>query len=40
MAFEFLGADDVRERRFPTDRQSTHLKEPLDLGSKTLTPPE
>lgn len=33
-------ADDVRRGRFPTEAQSTHIKESLDLGSRTLTPPE
>lgn len=33
-------ADDVRAGRFPTDAETSHLKEPLDLGSKTLTPPD
>ena len=33
-------SDDVRARRFPTDAETSHLKEPLDLGSKTLTPPD
>lgn len=31
-------AEDVRAGRFPTDAETSHLKEPLDLGSKTLTP--
>jgi 3-methyl-2-oxobutanoate hydroxymethyltransferase len=31
-------ASDVRERRFPTEAQTSHLKEPVDLGSKTLEP--
>ncbi len=33
-------ADDVRTGGFPTEAQTTHIKEPLDLGSKTLSPPE
>ncbi len=33
-------ADDVRGGQFPTEGQTTHIKESLDLGSKTLTPPE
>jgi 3-methyl-2-oxobutanoate hydroxymethyltransferase len=33
-------SDDVRAGRFPTDAQTSHLKEPLDVGSKTLTPPD
>jgi 3-methyl-2-oxobutanoate hydroxymethyltransferase len=32
-------ADDVRGRRFPTEAQTAHVREPLDLGSKVLTPP-
>lgn len=32
-------ADDVRTRRFPTEAQTAHVTEPLDLGSKVLTPP-
>jgi 3-methyl-2-oxobutanoate hydroxymethyltransferase len=37
---EALGrwAADVREGRFPTPAQTSRLKEPVDLGSKTLTP--
>lgn len=31
-------ADDVRARRFPTERQTAHLNEPIDLGVKTLHP--
>jgi len=31
-------ASDVRGRRFPTEAQTSHLKEPVDLGSKTLEP--
>lgn len=33
-------ADEVRAGGFPTEAQTTHIKEPLDLGSKTLSPPE
>ncbi len=32
-------ADDVRGRRFPTEAQTAHVREPIDLGSKVLTPP-
>lgn len=31
-------ADDVRGRRFPTDQQTSHLTEGIDLGTKTLEP--
>lgn len=31
-------ATDVREGRFPASAQTSRLKEPLDLGSKILTP--
>ncbi|MDZ7781013.1 MAG: 3-methyl-2-oxobutanoate hydroxymethyltransferase [Gemmatimonadota bacterium] len=31
-------AEDVRERRFPTDQQTSHLTERIDLGTKTLEP--
>jgi len=31
-------AADVREGRFPTDAQTSHLREPVDLGSRTLSP--
>ncbi|MEX2465955.1 MAG: 3-methyl-2-oxobutanoate hydroxymethyltransferase [Gemmatimonadota bacterium] len=30
---------DVRERRFPTEAQTSHVREAIDLGSKVLTPP-
>jgi len=33
-------ADDVRARRFPTERQTAHLHEPIDIGGKTLRPDE
>ena len=32
-------AADVRAGRFPTEAQTAHVREPLDLGSKVLTPP-
>jgi 3-methyl-2-oxobutanoate hydroxymethyltransferase len=32
-------AEDVREGRFPTEAQTSHVREPLDLGSKVLAPP-
>lgn len=32
-------ARDVRERRFPTEAQTSHLREPIDIGSRTLSPP-
>lgn len=32
-------AEDVRQGRFPTEAQTSHVREPLDIGSKVLTPP-
>jgi len=33
-------AADVRARRFPTEAQTSHLREPVDLGGRTLEPGE
>lgn len=32
-------ANDVREHRFPGEAQTAHVREPIDIGSRVLTPP-